>query len=150
MSEKYNHAEARLKTQALRMKDLESRGICAFCRENVETETTSPIEIETVNWVVKANDYPYERTKLHLLIIPKKHVKTVSELSFGAQQELMPLIADVEKHYDLKSYAFALRSGDMRYNGGSVEHLHAHLIVGGLKNQDDEPVRFKVGTLPKD
>lgn len=149
MSGQYNHEEARVKEQASRMKDLESRKVCAFCRDNVESETSSPIEIETKHWIVKANDFPYERTKLHLLVIPKIHVKTVSELPLLAQKELLPLISKIEKKHRLKSYAFAVRSGDMRYNGGTVEHLHAHLIVGDLKDVNDEPVRFKVATIPK-
>lgn len=148
MSGQYNHELARVKEQAERMKNLEKRKICAFCRENIETETTSPIEIETKHWVVKANDYPYERTKLHLLVIPKKHVKTVSELPMASQQEFLSVVVRIEKKYKLTSYAFAVRSGDMHYNGGTVEHMHAHLIVGDLK-EGDEPVRIKIATLPK-
>jgi ATP adenylyltransferase len=148
MSRQYNHARARTDAQAKRMKDLEKRNVCAFCRENIETETTSPIEIETKNWVVKESDYPYERTKHHLLIISKTHAKSVTGLSKAAQDEFLPLIAKIEKFYKLPSYAVAMRAGDMHYNGGSVEHIHAHVITGDTEHPDPDPVRFKVSSRP--
>lgn len=148
MSRQYNHARARSDAQAERMMDLEKRNVCAFCRENIETETTSAIEIETSNWVVKESDYPYERTKHHLLIIPKTHAKSVADLSNAAQDELIPLVAKIEKRYKLTSYAFVMRAGDMQYNGGSVEHIHAHVITGDPEHPDPEPVRFKVSSRP--
>lgn len=145
----YNHAAARQPHQLNRMKDLAERGVCAFCIEHIRQETTLPIELETEHWVVKRNDYPYERTTLHLLVIPKMHVKTISELPKEAQNEFLPTIAQVEKQYELTSYAVGMRSGDMHYNGGSVEHLHAHIIVGDPKHKNPDPVRFKMSSRPK-
>lgn len=149
MNQQYNHDRARTAAQAKRMKDLEKRNICAFCRENIETETTSPIELETDHWIVKDSDYPYERTKYHLLIISKTHAKSVVDLPAAAQEEFLSLVARIEQHYKLPSYALALRAGDMRYNGGSVEHLHAHVVTGDLQHPDPEPVRFKLSSRPK-
>nr|AIA16268.1 HIT domain protein [uncultured bacterium]AIA16316.1 HIT domain protein [uncultured bacterium] len=145
----YNHSQARVPAQLKRMQDLDKRAVCAFCRENVETETTSVIEFETEHWIVKANDYPYERTKLHLLLIAKSHARTVTDLSPEAQADFLPLVARVERHYKLPSYAVAMRSGDFTYNGGTVDHLHAHIIVGDPKHPDPDPVRFKVSSRPK-
>lgn len=145
---KYNHAQSRTKTQAERMKMLETRNICAFCPEHIETETTSAVDIETDYWIVKNNDYPYAHTKQHILVIPKQHAKTVSELAAPAMEEFLPLVARVEKDYQLGSYVIAMRSGDMHRNGGSVEHLHAHIIVGDTENPDHETVRFKMSSRP--
>lgn len=145
---KYNHQAARLPEQAQQMQDLAARGVCAFCPQSIRNETKEPIEIETEHWFVKRNDYPYERTSHHFLLIPKEHVHTISELSAGAQEEFLTLSAKVEKKFALPSYAVAIRSGDMRYNGGSVEHLHAHIIVGDAEHPDDSPVRFKVSSRP--
>lgn len=144
----YNIDQTRLKAQGERMKSLAARNICAFCPEHIRTETTSDIDIETDHWFVKANDYPYANTKHHLLIIPKEHAKTISDLSPAALQEFMPLVARIEKQFQLESYAVAMRSGDMRRNGSSVEHIHAHVIVGDTENPDHEIVRFKVSSRP--
>ncbi len=147
MSDGYNHAQARTPEQARQMKDLAARKVCAFCPENILTETRTPIDMETDHWFVKENDYPYKDTKLHLLLIPKEHAKSVADLSAKAQTDFIDVVVQVEKHYNLTSYAVAMRSGDPRYNGGSVEHLHAHIIVGDKTSA--EPVRFKVYSPPK-
>lgn len=150
MGDGYNHAAARKPEQRNQMQDLAARGICAFCPEHIHTETRTGIDIETNHWFVKGNDYPYDRTKHHLLAIPKEHVKTVSELSKAARAEFLEVITQAEKHFGMTSYAVAMRSGDARYNGGSVEHLHAHIIVGDTDNPEHEPVRVKVSSRPKD
>lgn len=149
MSKKYNYSGARVDAQLQRMKNLQSREVCAFCPQNITQETTSPIIFETDNWIVKENDYPYERTSVHLLLIPKEHKTTISELSPKAQAEFMKVISEIEQKYSLISYALAMRSGDMRRNGGTVEHIHAHIIVGDTDDPNHEPVRFKVSSRPK-
>lgn len=149
MSKGYNLDVARSEEQRRQMEELGARGVCAFCRENIETEMREPIELETDHWVVKRNDYPYERTKLHLLLIPKEHVNTLSKLSVPARHNMADVIVTVEKQWKLTSYAVGIRSGDMRFNGGSVEHLHAHVIVGDTDDPNHEPVRFKVSARPK-
>jgi diadenosine tetraphosphate (Ap4A) HIT family hydrolase len=147
---KYNLNTARYAKQREQMVELEKRGVCAFCREDMENEMREPIELETEHWVVKKNDYPYERTKLHLLVIPKKHVKTLSELGGPARKDFLDTVEKVEKKWKLTSYSIGIRSGDMRYNGGSVEHLHAHIVVGDTDDPEHEPVRFKMSARPKD
>ena len=145
----YNFELARHKEQLQQMQDLAARGVCAFCREHIETEQREPIELETAHWIVKKNDYPYEGTSLHLMLVPKEHVKTFSELSSKAQSDFATTISKVEKKWHLTSYAVGMRSGDMRFNGSSVEHLHAHIIVGDTSNPKHEPVRFKMSSRPK-
>jgi ATP adenylyltransferase len=146
---KYNNEAARELEQLRRMKSLAERNVCVFCPENIQNETTTPIEIETDHWFVKKNDFPYERTKLHLMLISKKHVTTISELSKSAQTEFLQIVAEVERKYHLTSYAIGMRSGDMDYNAASVEHLHAHIVVGDKDNPDPEPIRFKMSSRPK-
>ena len=148
MDKGYNFDTARREDQLKQMRDLAARGVCAFCRENIEAEMREPIELETDHWVVKKNDYPYERTKLHLLLIPKEHVNTLSKLSPASRHDLIDTIVQAENKWSLTSYAVGIRSGDMRYNGGSVEHLHAHIIVGDTDDPNHEPVRFKVSSRP--
>lgn len=145
---KYNHQAARYEEQLLRMKDLESRGVCAFCPENVNVETTSPVELETKYWIVKKNDFPYKGSKHHLLIISKEHVDSLGKLDKASRHEFIDIISQLEKERKLLSYAVGIRSGDMRFNGGSVEHFHAHLVVGE-NNESSEIVRFKMSSRPE-
>lgn len=143
---KYNQQAARVPAQKAQMRDLESRGVCAFCPEHISKETREPVELETRHWLVRKNDYPYKNTSLHLLLVSKTHVKSVSELSQPAQAEFLSVITKVEKKFGLKSYAVGMRSGDMHFNGGSVEHLHAHIVVGD--SNASESVRFKMSSRP--
>lgn len=150
MSDKgYNLDTARREDQLQQMKDLSARGVCAFCYEHIATEQREPIEFETEHWVVKKNDYPYENTHLHLLLIPKEHVQTFSLLSELGQADFATAINMTESRFNLNSYALGMRSGDFRFNGGSVEHLHAHIIVGETDNPQHEPIRFKMSSRPK-
>jgi ATP adenylyltransferase len=148
MNKLYNHELGRTPDQIQRMKDLDERGVCSFCRKNLEQETTSPIEFETSHWVAKANDFPYERTRHHILLIPKVHTSNVRDLPTEAQDEFMPMIAKIEKKYKFKSFGVAMRSGDVRFNGGTVDHFHAHIIVGDTDDPGHEPVRFKLSSRP--
>ena len=149
MSAGYNLHTSRIAKQTGQMADLAERGVCAFCPEHIATEQREPIELQTEHWTVKKNDYPYEQTKLHLLLIPKEHVKTLSELSQPALHDLTDTIVKIEKQWQLTHYAVGLRSGDMHRTGGSVEHLHAHVVVGDVEAENHAPVRFKMSSKPK-
>ena len=144
----YHYKAGRSEKQIQNMKELTEKGICFMCYENIKEYENNRIEFETKNWLVTPNAYPYDHTSLHLLLIPKVHVKTVSELSPESRAELTELVVEVEKRYKLDTYAYCMRSGDMRYNGGSVEHLHAHIIVGQKDPEKFEKVRFKVASHP--
>jgi len=141
----YNFGAARSEAQLADMKDLDGRGICIFCPEHIR-EDKNKLVLETEYWMVKPNSFPYKNTKLHLLIIPKAHVPTINELPAKAQNLFLSVVAQLEKTYKLDSYAIGMRAGDMRYNGGSIEHLHAHLVVGDTDMAEFEPVRFKMSS----
>lgn len=139
----YHIPAARTDEQRANMEDLEARGICIFCPEYI-TEDVSPITIETDHWMVKNNSFPYKNTKIHLLLIPKAHARTMPELSDAAQLDFFTALKHAETQYELDSYALVTRSGDMKKNAGSIEHIHTHIIVGDTENPDHEPVRVKV------
>lgn len=144
--EKYNLNTARSKVQLQQMKNLIDRDICAFCPENIEKEQREPIELSTDFWIVKKNDYPYDNASLHLLLISKNHVKTFADLTKQAQANFAYTISEVEKKWGLNSYALGMRSGNFKFNGGSVEHLHAHIVVGSVDEPDHTPIRFKMSS----
>nr|AIA11422.1 Unknown Function [uncultured bacterium] len=120
MGSGYNLDTARQKEQLEQMKDLAARGVCAFCWENFDAEHREPIELKTDHWIVSKNDYPYDNTKLHLLLVPQEHVATFSELSEAARHDFTDTVVGVEKQWDLKHYAVGMRSGDMRHTGGTA------------------------------
>ena len=144
----YDLRHARVEAQANKMRELIEQGICAFCEEHFVEYHDNPVEFQSEHWIVSKNDYPYKRTSLHLLIVSKRHVQMLGELSAVARADFMDVLAEIEKRWGLPSYAVGIRVGDPERNGGTVEHLHAHVVVGETDDPEHEPVRFKM-TSPK-
>lgn len=146
----YNFNTARVEAQREKMERLHRENICAFCPEHFDEFHDNPIELKTKYWVVTKNDYPYEHTSLHLLIIPTEHATTVSELSEAARAEYLDVVSQVEKKFKLTTYGVAMRSGDFRYNGGSVKHIHAHILVGDFSDPENHhKLKFKFSSVPE-
>lgn len=146
----YNIDTARDDAQREKMKQLQRDGICAFCPAHFNEFHDNPVEFQTEHWLVTKNDYPYEHSSLHLLIIPAEHVSSVAELSEAARADYLNAIAKAEKHFKLTTYGVAMRSGDFRYNGGSVKHLHAHILVGDFDDPSNhQKLKFKFSSVPE-
>jgi diadenosine tetraphosphate (Ap4A) HIT family hydrolase len=124
------------------MESLEARGICIFCEEHVAEHQKHPVEETGEFWYITRNSYPYEGTVAHYLIVPREHVSSFDALPDAAGSELWSFQRLLKARHAPLATATVMRSGDMRYNGGSVAHLHVHFVV-----LDDAPaatVRFKV------
>lgn len=142
----YNIEAGRTPEQIEKMKKLAESGVCAFCWEYFIEHHDNPIEFKTDHWIVTKNDYPYKHTSLHLLLVSREHIGTMSEMTDDARIDLMKTLERIEKKFKLDSFALGMRVGDMKYNGGSVEHLHAHIVVG---DKTDNTVRFKMSSIPR-
>ena len=132
----YHLPAARSDDQRAYMEDLEQRGICVFCREHQRAE----IALEGEHFYVTRNLWPYKGTREHWLIVPNEHVRAFDELPDEAGAELWALKRRLKG--DAEATATVERSGDMRYNGGSVAHLHIHFVT--LDPTPAKTVRFKV------
>ena len=136
---------ARTKQQKQVMKDIAQAEHCPFCRENLVKYHKQPILKEGKFWIVTTNQWPYEYTKHHFLLIYKSHAVNLSELSPAAGQELFELIAEIEQAYQIKGGGLAMRFGDTNYSAGTVNHLHVQLIDPDITAIDFQPVRVKLG-----
>ena len=138
----YHLPAARTDEQLRYMEDLEAKGICIFCPEHVEQYHREPIEHRGEHWYVTRNDYPYAGTVAHYLIVPHRHVTSFDELPDEAGAELWAIKRMLKAQLAPLATATVERSGDMRYNGGSVAHLHTHFVA--LDDAPEATVRFKV------
>ena len=132
----YHLPAARSDDQREYMADLEERGICVFCVEHNRAE----VVVEGEHFYVTRNLWPYRGTKEHWLIVPRAHVRAFDELPDEAGAELWALKRRLKG--DAAATATVERSGDMRYNGGSVAHLHIHFVI--LEEAPEKTVRFRV------
>jgi ATP adenylyltransferase len=133
----YHLPAARTEEQRERMRRLEAERVCVFCAPH----HAEPI-LEGEHWYVVENDFPYAGTTAHLLIVPRVHVASFDELPDEAGAELWSIRRALKGRLDPVATATVERSGDMRYNGGSVEHLHVHFVA--LQEEPPETVRFRV------
>jgi ATP adenylyltransferase len=138
----YDFGAARSAEQRAYMESLESRGICVFCPENVEEHHGRPIEHRGEHWFVTQNAFPYAGTEAHYLIVAVPHVTSFDELPDAAGAELWAIKRMLRERLAPLATATVERSGDMRYNGGSVAHLHTHFVA--LSRQPSRTIRFKV------
>ena len=138
----YHLPAARSDDQRAYMADLEQRVICVFFLEHQRAE----IEHEGEHFYVTRNLWPYKGTKEHWLIVPRAHVRAFDELPDEAGAELWAIKRRLKG--GAEATATVERSGDMRYNGGSVAHLHIHFVV--LDPAPEKTVRFRVSAWGKD
>ena len=134
----YHLPAARSDDQREYMADLEARGICVFCLEHQRAE----IALEGEHFYVTKNLWPYRGTKEHWLIVPRAHVRAFDELPDEAGAELWAIKRMLKLQLAPLATAAVERSGDVRFNGGSVAHLHTHFVA--LDAAPSATVRFRV------
>lgn len=143
-----NLDNARLKEQKSVMQRILKQKICPFCTENFRKFHKEPILKDTKSWVLTTNQWPYKNTKIHLLVIHKKHIERVEEMDKTAGEELIGLIQWAEKEYSIRGGGVAMRFGDIRVNGGTIAHLHVQIASAKITESDDpgyKKVKFRIG-----
>ena len=138
----YSLDAARRADQRRYMEELEAAGVCVFCPEHVAAHHREPVEHSGEHWYVTKNDYPYEGAAAHYLIVSQLHVMSFDELPNEAGAELWAIKRALKARLEPVSLATVERSGNMLYNGGSVAHLHIHLVA--LNAAPSATVHFRV------
>ncbi|HEY3829452.1 MAG TPA: HIT family protein [Solirubrobacteraceae bacterium] len=138
----YHLPAARTEAQRRYMEELQEAGVCIFCPEHFTAQRRAAIELSGAHWYVVENDYPYAGTRAHYLIVPHRHVSGFEQLPDAAGAELWALKRQLQARLQPLAVATVERSGDMRYNGGSVAHLHVHFVA--LDDAPAQTVRFRV------
>jgi diadenosine tetraphosphate (Ap4A) HIT family hydrolase len=136
---------ARVGEQRQVMAEIISAGHCPFCPESLTKYHTEPWIIETTFWLVTKNRWPYENTRHHLLLIYRPHAEKLSDLDPEAGRELFEIVAKLEQEMDLPGGGLSIRFGSTQFSAGSVNHLHAQLIVPDATSPNFKPVRIKLG-----
>ena len=104
---------------------------CIFCKIiNKEIGTDFVYENDEI---VAFNDI-HPKAKIHILIVPKKHIPTINDLNKEEKDEIlvgkMMLVArDIAKERKLSGYNLVFNVG--RPAGQIVFHIHLHLMSNG-------------------
>lgn len=142
----FDHKNARTGEQKKLMKKIESDGVCSFCYENFTKYHPKPIIKENHSWLLTTNMSPYEGTTHHFFFVYKtSHKLYPHEMTRDEHADLFELVSWVIEEYNIKGGSFFMRFGEAGWNGSSVEHLHAHLIVGVQDSENTEGLKVKLG-----
>ena len=120
------------KTEMAYMKyRIENRGKdCVFCEFN-DANASQVIRTTSHFWIVK-NIFPYKTwdmlpVKHHLMIVPKRHVDSLSHFTAPEMKEYTELLVE----YDTAGYsAYGRASGNI---AKSIAHQHTHLLKLGTR-----------------
>lgn len=113
-----------LKTRARNNNEKKSDIICSFCEAIEDWQVIK--NSETMRLI--RNRSPYEifdgipTTGRHYLVLPKRHVTFMSELTDAEKLEMMNLLAEYE------AQNFTIFSQSIASVNRTQEHLHTHLI----------------------
>lgn len=109
---------------------IEESGECPFCPERLHAEHPNPIFADNDLWQATDNAYPYEGATNHVLLIPRQHIETVSDMDGNTWLAMKDIVEKVVDQRCIKGAAFLMRFGATSHTGASVHHLHAHVING--------------------
>lgn len=140
-----NLKHARTQEQIDVMTQIEKDGVCPFCMEHFLKYHPKPILDENENWVVTENMSPYEGTVHHFLFVCKRHFTMPIEMTDDEKKTLFDLINAIIIKNKIVGGSILIRFGNMDYNGASVDHFHAHLIVGETNDGQRDKIKVKVG-----
>ena len=103
---------------------------CLFCQiANGETSTEMLFEKETL--VVFKDINPH--APVHLLIVPKKHIRSVNDLTEDESPILSEMVMTAKvmaKQFSVNKSGYRLFINVERGGGQVIFHLHMHLIGG--------------------
>jgi ATP adenylyltransferase len=134
--------------QLAEMQRLEAAGICLFCPEVLREHSRQRVAWETRHWVVTPNEYPYKGTRIHLLVVPHKHVNDMLDLDDESLGDFWNALRLIRERFDLDYYGLGVRNGDCSFTGATIAHVHAHVLVGDPALEPEVPVRMKFSSRP--
>ena len=103
---------------------------CLFCKI-VNKEIKVDIEYEDSDILAFFDIDP--KAPIHILIIPKKHIPSLNELTEGDQLiagKILIVAKKLAKKYNLDKSGYRVVTNTGRDAGQTVNHLHFHLLGG--------------------
>ena len=103
---------------------------CIFCKiANKEINTELVYESEKVAAFKDINP----KAPIHILIIPKKHIETVIDITEKDKEilsEMYKAIREIAKKLNIDEKGFRIITNCKEDGGQEVMHLHMHLLAG--------------------
>ncbi len=136
---------ARYQDQKDCMNQIIADGQSPFLPKNLAKYHSDPIIKQGKFWYITKNQWPYQNTLHHYLIISNLYWTQITDLDPQAGPELIEFTQWLCQHLQVPGGAICLRFGDTNYSGGTIDHLHWQFIVPNLKAPTYERVKFSIG-----
>jgi ATP adenylyltransferase len=143
----YCFENARTAEQLAEMRRLDAEGICLFCPEGLARHARQQVLFRTRHWTATPNEFPYQGTRLHLLLVPDQHANDLLDLAEEVRHDFWAALAAVAEKHQLSYYGLGVRNGDCRLTGATIRHVHAHVLVGE-EAAGATPVRMRFSARP--
>jgi len=102
---------------------------CIFC-QIIHGDKNADFVYKDEDFVVFKDIHP--KTKVHLLVVPKKHIKSLNELEdVNLAGKILLIIKKVAKQQGIDD-GYVAKCNVGRKGGQVVDHLHFHLMGGGV------------------
>ncbi|GMU74437.1 MAG: hypothetical protein AMXMBFR44_6340 [Candidatus Campbellbacteria bacterium] len=134
-------SHAREDEQRTVMDRIVQAGVCPFCPEHLERYHKEPVLEENGSWVLTKNQWPYQNTDVHLLVILKRHAEHLYEITEEEWHDLWSLLVWTNVYFAENGGMFSMRFGDPALSGATVRHLHAQLIVPKVDDASGRPMQ---------
>ena len=117
---------------------------CIFCKiVNLPAGEKIPTELVYEDSEIIAFNDVHPVAPIHILIIPKKHIETINDLSNedGKLVGKMIIVArDLAKKLKISENGYKLLFRTGKDGGQEVSHIHLHLIGGAKLFEDIRPI----------
>jgi diadenosine tetraphosphate (Ap4A) HIT family hydrolase len=102
-------------------------GVCGFCHID---RKVNHVVFENAYWAAWENIFSHDRACAVMLVIASRdHWRRLADITKEAWGDLEEVMRFAERTYEMPGGMLFLRFGDMRYNVGTVPHLHFNLWV---------------------
>lgn len=115
-------------------------GVCAFCNPDPELNQIVWKDNFMMVWHIHEKFMRKDKLNLHLLIVPKRHIRFVADLPDKAGVSLIQANRFVKQYFGYTGGLNHAREGDMRLNAGTVPHLHWNLFEPNGTTEVEVPV----------
>lgn len=120
-------------------------GFCPFCEQNLFKHHPKSLLYSSKYWLVTENAWPYEGARFHFLLIARTHAEKTEDLPPAGWTDLHALYKKLVKRHELSGATLMIRSGNTKITGASVNHLHAHLVVGSPRTKRTKSIKALIG-----
>lgn len=100
---------------------------CAFCQLDRTFNEVLWEDEFAMAWHVPV-DYLRPELRYHGLVVPKRHVRFISDLTTTEVLSVHEGMVSINKRFDYQGGLWHAREGDMRKNAGTVPHLHYNIF----------------------